>query len=333
MAFDAAAIKNLALTEINHEIISDWTDTTNTDIAIINQQYELAKQVALSAYQWSFATRYVKTNAYEYAFNQPADRQFGDDVYTMPTAKISQSVGDSLQDLTISAVTFTIYTGVGDGIYTFTFDGSDWKDEDNNIVNLADYGITFTGTPVATDALSVDYVEPKDAPHISNEDTIYADETQIFYGYIDTSDTQQYVVLDGTPITDIVSNYKRATIVPSDFLGYLAAYNDAGMNALNDFLNVGNIIYTNAKELYLKYVANIEETALTPEFVDWFKTFFATRLNSYLNGDMQRQAYLASEEVILFKKAKNMDSHKNPHQALTGNPFLWVRGNFGGGVI
>lgn len=333
MAFTASEIKNLALTEINHEIISDWTDTTNTDIAIINQQYELAKQVALSAYQWSFATRYVKTNAYEYAFNQPADRKIGDDVYTMPKAKITQSVGDSLQDLAINAVTFTIYTGASDGTYTFTFDGANWKDEDNNIVTLANYGITFTGTPVATDALSVDYVEPKDAPHVSNEDTIYADETQIYYGYIDTSNTQQYVVLDGTPITDIVSNYKRATIVPSDFLGYLAAYNDAGMNSLNDFLNVGNIIYTNAKELYLKYVANVEETVLTPEFVDWFKTFFAVRLNSYLNGDMQRQAYLASEEVTLFKKAKNIDSHKNPHQSLTGNPFLWVRGKFGGGVI
>jgi hypothetical protein len=105
------------------------------------------------------------------------------------------------------------------------------------------------------------------------------------------------------------------------------------MHVLNNFQNIGNVIYTNNKELYLKYVADIEEESLTPEFVDWFKTYFAMRLNSYMNGDMQRQAYLQAEEPVLFKKAKNMDSHKNPHQSLTGNPFLWVRGRFGGGVI
>ena len=332
MAFTASEIKNLALTEMNHEMINDWTDQNNTDIPIINQQYTLAKQVALSGYQWSFATRCAKVETYEYAFNQPADRLSGDDVYTMPEAAISQSVGDSLSDLAVNAVTFTSQTGI-DGTYVFTFDGADWKDANANVVDLNDYGITFTGTPVANDALTVDYKGPVELAHVSNDKTIYADESQIYYGYIDTNNAQQWTVLDGAPVSDTVSNCKRATLVPSDFLGYLAAYTDAGMRVLSNFQNVGNVIYTNNKELYLKYVADIEEESLTPEFVDWFKTYFAARLNSYLNGDMQRQAYLQAEEPVLFKKAKNIDSHKNPHQSLSGNPLLWVRGNMGGGVI
>ena len=56
---NANEIKNLALTEINHENITDWNDQTNTDIAIINQQYTLATSVALAKYPWSFATNYA----------------------------------------------------------------------------------------------------------------------------------------------------------------------------------------------------------------------------------------------------------------------------------
>lgn len=202
MAFTAEQIKNLALTEINHETISDWTDTTNTDIAIVNQQYELALQNALGAYPWTFATKFVK--------------------------------------------------------------------------------LTTTDTP-DTDAL--------------------------------------------------YKKYKKTATMPTDVLGQVAATTNETFDNLADFMVIGTKIYCHQDPIYIKYTARVDEANLTPEFVDWFKTYFAMRLNSYLNGDMQRQAYLVNEEPILFRKAKNMDSHKNPHQALTGNPFLWVRGKFGGGVI
>jgi hypothetical protein len=202
MAFTAAEIKNLALTEINHETVSDWTDTTNTDIPIINQQYELALQNALGAYPWTFALTHVE--------------------------------------------------------------------------------LATTDTP-DTDALH--------------------------------------------------HKYKKKATLPTNCLGQISAHTNANFDSLADFLVVGTVIYCNQDPIYVKYTARVDEGNFTPEFVDWFKTYFAMRLNSYLNGDMQRQAYLQAEEPVLFKKAKNMDSHKNPHQALTGNPILWVRGRFGGGIV
>lgn len=202
MSFTASEIKNLALTEINHETISDWTDTTNTDIAIINQQYELALQNALGSYPWSFALIHVEQ--------------------------------------------------------------------------------ATTDTP-DTDALH--------------------------------------------------KKYKKTATLPTNTLGQIAASTSPSYDNLADFLVVGTKIYCHQDPIYIKYTARVDEANFTPEFVDWFKTFFAMRLNSYLNGDMQRQAYLQAEEPVLFKKAKNIDSHKNPHQSLVGNPFLWVRGKFGGGVI
>lgn len=202
MAFTAAQIKNLALTEINHEMISDWTDATNTDIPIINQQYELALQNALGAYPWTFALKHVE--------------------------------------------------------------------------------LATNDTP-ATDALH--------------------------------------------------KKFGKSATLPTNNLGQIAASTNAGYDNLADFLVVGTTIYCHQNPIYVKYTARVDEVNFTPEFVDWFKTYFAMRLNSYLNGDMQRQAYLQAEEPILFKKAKNMDSHKNPHQSLTGNPLLWVRGRFGGGIV
>lgn len=202
MAFTAAEIKNLALTEINHETISDWTDTSNTDLALINQQYELALQNALGAYPWTFALVHAE------------------------------------------------------------------------------------------------------------------------------------LATDDTPDTDALHHkYKKSKTLPTNVLGQISACTNPGFDNLADFLVIGTKIYCHQDPIYIKYTARVDEANFSPEFVDWFKTYFAMRLNSYMNGDMQRQAYLQGEEPVLFKKAKNMDSHKNPHQSLVGNPLLWVRGKFGGGIV
>lgn len=197
---DANELKNLALTEINHENITDWSDQTNTDIPIINQQYTLAVKVALAKYQWSFATKYAILN---------------------PTA-----------------------------------------------------------------------------------------------------------VEDTNPF----QKYKYQATLPNDVVGYLSAHNDKQCQQLAQYEIIGNTIYTNQETLYLKYTGTVAEALFTPEFIDWFKVFFAARLNSYLNGDMQRQAYLEGQEPVLFRAAKNIDSKRNKHQSLTTNPILAIRGRFGGGV-
>lgn len=198
MAFTAAEIKNLALMELNHETITNWSDTSNTDIPIINTQYALAKSVALSMYQWSWAFKYAQLT-----------------------------------------------------------------------------GVTNTST---------------------------------------------------------ITKYKYMMTLPTDFIGYLAAYTDDKMHILADYLNVGTTLYTNSEKLYIKYIANVDEAVFTPEFVDWFKMFLAQRLNGYLNGDMQRQALLTQEEPFFFRKAKNIDSKRNKHESLDGNPMLWIRGKIGGGM-
>lgn len=199
MAFSANDIKNLALQEINHETITDWTDSSNTDIPIINSQYTLAKSVALSMYQWSWAFKYAELT-----------------------------------------------------------------------------GVDNTGTQL--------------------------------------------------------TKYKKIFTLPNDFIGYLSCYTNEQMTILADYVNVGLNVYSNSDKLYIKCIASIDEANFTPEFVDWFKMFLALRINPYLNGDMQRQQLLLQEEPFYFRKAKNIDSKRNKHDSLSGNPFLWVRGKMGGGM-
>lgn len=333
MAFTASDIKNLALTELNHENISDWNDQYNTDIPIINQQYALAKKVALSMYQWSWAFKYAVLPTFSYVFDMPADRKPSSAFTpnTMPVANIAQTTGNTLNDLAVDAVIFTSQIST-DGDYMFLFNGSDWL-YDGNIVDLNDYGISFTGTPVGTDELNVEYVAPKPITEFTNDNyKIYADADLVYLEYVDTNDAQAFATLTGSPITDTVSLYKRATLLPTDFIGYLAAFTDENMRILGNYVNVGNVIYTNNDKLYIKYVADVDESVFTPEFVDWFKIFLAQRLNGYLNGDMQRQQLLTGEEPFFFRKAKNIDSKRNKHDSLDGNPILWVRGKLGGGM-
>ena len=71
---------------------------------------------------------------------------------------VVQTVGDSLSDLEADITTFEAYVSpTGYTQYTFTYDGADWKDSDSNTVTLSDYGISYTGTPVADDAIEVSY--------------------------------------------------------------------------------------------------------------------------------------------------------------------------------
>ena len=74
---------------------------------------------------------------------------------------IKQTVGSDLSDLIIDENKFQTETGATDTLVAvFEYDGADWQ-YNGSTVTLADYGISFTGTPVSTDAITVAY-EPQD---------------------------------------------------------------------------------------------------------------------------------------------------------------------------
>lgn len=74
---------------------------------------------------------------------------------TASSATASQTAGSSLTDVAVVVATFETQITTS-GSYVFTSDGADWS-YDGNVVDLTDYGITYTGTPVADDAITVVY--------------------------------------------------------------------------------------------------------------------------------------------------------------------------------
>ena len=74
---------------------------------------------------------------------------------------IQQTQGSSLSNLVVDEVTFQEETGLTTvGLLTFEYDGVDWKNTSvtpSAVVDLEDYGITFSGTPANTDTIAVAY--------------------------------------------------------------------------------------------------------------------------------------------------------------------------------
>lgn len=70
---------------------------------------------------------------------------------------VAQVVGTDLADIVVDENQFVTQTGATDVLFAvFEYDGADWQ-YNSTVVDMGDYGITFTGTPIATDSICVAY--------------------------------------------------------------------------------------------------------------------------------------------------------------------------------
>ena len=77
---------------------------------------------------------------------------------TSSSVTITQSAGTSLSDLAVDKATFEAYVGTTANVsLTFLYDNGNWYDENTELVNIADYGISYVGTPENNDQLAVVY--------------------------------------------------------------------------------------------------------------------------------------------------------------------------------
>lgn len=134
--------------------------------AIISKVFPEALEKCYRMYPWSFArkdgfimgTRDYSQNA---RFNHFATIS---EFLTNPqdqSATVSQTTGTSLSGITVnvSVLAQQIDTGI-DQTLVFTYDGAVWL-YGGNAVNIANYGISYTGTPVQDDVLTVVYTSAK----------------------------------------------------------------------------------------------------------------------------------------------------------------------------
>lgn len=71
---------------------------------------------------------------------------------------VQQIVGSGLSDFVVDEATYAAQVGVGFSSNQFKYDGADWNivtPGESGVVDLTDYGISFTGTPVTDDEISI----------------------------------------------------------------------------------------------------------------------------------------------------------------------------------
>lgn len=112
---------------------------------------------------------------------------------------VQQIVGTGLTDFVIDENQFQTETGATTTMAgMFEYNGADWQ-YGGNTVNLADYGISFTGTPVATDTILVAY-EPQDLHVFSPGKGI--NQVKLNYNF---AELQQEINTNETAINNIAS--------------------------------------------------------------------------------------------------------------------------------
>lgn len=133
---------------------------------VVRRSYHDVVEKALRMYPWSFCREdgiIIGTKV-----GNPSEHRFAhyatisDFLYDMTesSATISQTVGSSLSNLTVDVSMIEAQIGTAqDATLAFTYNGVNWT-LDGNVVNIATYGISFTGTPITDDVITVVYTAP-----------------------------------------------------------------------------------------------------------------------------------------------------------------------------
>lgn len=109
---------------------------------------EATQGLAGRIFQYTGATNANYVNGYFYRCAQTGS--------TPSSATITQSGSGSMTDLAVNVVTFQTKI-TSSGTYIFVYENNNWY-LGNLSVDLADYGISYTGTPENLDELQVDFV-------------------------------------------------------------------------------------------------------------------------------------------------------------------------------
>jgi len=180
-----SAIKSAVANITGVKQVAAYENTSGTDF-VLNTVFKIP------AHGFGIIVDYVESDPN----TQPVANDIAEAIYKKKTlgaaqisaedgdASIYQTVGDSLSSLTVNTATFEGEVS-GFGIYRFIYDGSDWL-LNESVVDLNDYGITYNGTPVENDVITVNY--PAGQQYIITID------------YPDENDGQGHNITFATPI-------------------------------------------------------------------------------------------------------------------------------------
>lgn len=129
------------------------------------------------------------------------------------------------------------------------------------------------------------------------------------------------------PVEKTDFKYKYEYTLPTDFKRKLGLYKDAERNCpIVDFELQEGKLYTNAEDVYCKFIYDISEDFMDEDFVQLLSHDIAIHHCFDFTGDTQLKQSLFSERTLLFKTAKNTDFSQKKVSVQKRYPYISVRG-------
>ena len=88
---------------------------------------------------------------------------------------------------------------------------------------------------------------------------------------------------------------------------------------------VGALIYSNEPALFLRYVADVAETAMSASFVKALEYQLAAEFSIAVTEDEKKADMYEKRAIKQLAKASNIDSQGHPQQAIVDSPFVNAR--------
>ncbi len=132
-----------------------------------------------------------------------------------------------------------------------------------------------------------------------------------------------------TSLTD--ERYDYSYDLPSDFIFLRNQYrSEKGNSSIADYEFIDGKFYTDEKEVWIDYTADVEETTYPDYFIEYLKYKLAFDLCFNLTGDTDLMAFLSEREKFEYINASNIDARQRRVKRIQSSPFVNVRGHGSG---
>ena len=120
-------------------------------------------------------------------------------------------------------------------------------------------------------------------------------------------------------VEDSKSEYGYSYALPGDFLRALKISSNSPYKIL------GNYLYCNDEEVYLDYIANVNEEYFTPVFISAFVYLMAAELSISLLNDTSKYSLFYKLFNSEIREAKAIDSMQETNKSFVNFPLVDIR--------
>ena len=144
--------------------------------------------------------------------------------------------------------------------------------------------------------------------------------------------TLKYKLLSIFPWSFATSSFKLNQVVVENLSGFLYVYALPGdflrafsISSNSPYKILGNYLYCNDEEVYLDYVANVNEEYFSPVFISAFVNLMAAELSISLLNDSSKYSLFYKIFNSEIREAKSVDSMQETPKTLSEFSLIDVR--------